>query len=96
MSEYSPTVEEQQAMAEYLIQAVVQDGTGEAEGDRCRGEPPSARYYLGSLAPEDLNLAASRVRRGRQTPTSAGFEFEIVDPKAALSVEASAVRPSWK
>lgn len=77
---------EQEAMAEYLIGSVVDDATGAAEGDRCVGEPPSARYYLATLAPEDVNLAAGEQRRGRETPRAAGFEFEVADPRADLEV----------
>jgi len=78
-SKYEPTVEQQRAMVEYLAAAVVGDATGESHGDRCIGEPPSARYYLGTLAPRGLNLAASRQRRGRDVPDSLGFEFEVAD-----------------
>src|SRR5690349_8955835 len=65
------------------------DATGETDGNRCLGEPPSARYYLGSLAPADLDLAAGRERRGRETPRSSGFEFEVVNPRAQLEVRAT-------
>ena len=83
-----PTVVEQLALADHLVAAVVDDGTGAADGDRCVGEPPSARYYLATLAPVDLNLAAGRERKGRQTPSSLGFEFEVVDGRASLEVRA--------
>lgn len=86
---YQPDVLHQEAMAGYLIESVVRDGTGESDGDRCVGEPPSARYYLSSLAPKDLNLAAGRERRGRETPSSLGFEFEVTDPRAALTLRAT-------
>jgi hypothetical protein len=86
---FTPTIAQQRAMADYLIGAVVGEATGEADGDRCVGEPPSARYYLGALAPADLDLSASGARRGRQTAPSAGFEFEVTDPKAELSVAAT-------
>jgi hypothetical protein len=84
-----PTIEQQLALADHLMGAVVQDATGEADGDRCIGEPPSARYYLATLAPRDLDLAAGRERRGRQTPGSLGFEFEVDDPHASLHVRAT-------
>ena len=84
-----PTIEQQIALADHLVAAVVQDATGEANGDRCVGEPPSAHYYLATLAPRDLDLAAGRERRGRQTPGSLGFEFEVGDARAALDVRAS-------
>jgi hypothetical protein len=74
---YTPTKLEQEAMADYIVESVVDDATGIADGDRCVGEPPSARYYLSALAPRDANLSAGTVRRGRVVPTSAGFEFEV-------------------
>jgi hypothetical protein len=75
-------------MSDYIIDAVVKDATGEAEGDRRVGEPPSARYYLGSLAPRDLDLAAGRARRGREAPRSAGLEFDVDDARAQLIIDA--------
>jgi hypothetical protein len=66
-------------MVDYIVDGVIGDATGIAEGGRCVGEPPSARYYLSALAPRDLNLSAGTVRRGRVVPTSAGFEFEVED-----------------
>jgi hypothetical protein len=83
-----PTVDQQTALADHLVDAVVHAATGEADGDRCVGEPPSAKYYLATLAPRDLDLAAGRDRRGRVTPSSAGFEFEVVSPQATLEVTA--------
>lgn len=84
-----PTVENQIELADHLVEAVVRDGTGEADGDRCVGEPPSARYYLATLAPRDLDLAAGRERRGRETPRSAGFEFEVRDERSAFHARAT-------
>lgn len=81
---FDPTVEQQNAIADHIVGAVVRDATGEADGDRCVGEPPSARYYLATLAPRDLDLAAGRERRGRETPRSAGFEFEVTEDRATL------------
>lgn len=75
-------------MADYIVEAVVHDATGEADGDRCVGEPPSAHYYLGTLAPRDVELAAGRVRRGRQAPQSAGVEFDVDDERARLTIDA--------
>ncbi len=86
---FEPTVEQQSAMVNHLVDAVVLDATGERDGDRCVGEPPSARYFLATLAPQDLNITAGRERRGRETPRSAGFEFEVVDPRAVLEVRAT-------
>jgi Lhr-like helicase len=83
-----PTVEQQILLADHLEAVVVDDATGAADGDRCVSEPPSARYYLATLAPRDLNLSAGRERRGRQTPRSAGFEFEVMDDHASLDVRA--------
>ncbi|MFI5168224.1 MAG: helicase-related protein [Thermoanaerobaculales bacterium] len=87
--QFEPTVDQQTAIADHLTRAVVDDATGEADGDRCVGEPPSARYYLAALAPRDLNLAAGKERRGRETPSSAGFEFEVSDPLGVLEVAAT-------
>ena len=84
-----PTVEEQLALADHLVAAVVHDATGAADGDRCVGEPPSARYYLATLAPIDLNIAAGTQRKGRQTPSSLGFEFEVADDRAPLEIRAT-------
>lgn len=87
--QFDPTVDQQNAIADHLTRAVVHDATGEADGDRCVGEPPSARYYLATLAPRDLNLAAGRERRGRETPQSAGFEFEVSGADAVIEVAAA-------
>jgi len=76
-NEYRPSRNEQEAMVDYIVDAVIGDATGVSDGERCIGEPPSARYDLSALAPRDLNLSAGTVRRGRVTPTSAGFEFEV-------------------
>jgi Helicase conserved C-terminal domain len=73
---FVPTRAEQEAIADYLVAAVVDDATGVTDGDSCISEPPSARYYLASLAPRDLNLSVNAVRMGRATPSSLGFEFE--------------------
>src|ERR1700694_4843153 len=86
---FDPTVDQQLAMADHIADAVVRNATGEADGDRCVAEPPSARYYVSTLAPGNLDLAAGRERRGRETPSSAGFEFEVVDARAELEVRAS-------
>ncbi len=74
---FTPTKATQEAMADYIVESVIGDATGSAEPGRCVGEPPSARYYLGALAPYDLNLSAGTVRSGRVTPPAAGFEFEV-------------------
>lgn len=74
---YKPTTLDQEAMADFIVQSIIGDATGVSEGERCVGEPPSARYYLSALAPRDVNLSAGTVRRGRVVPTSAGFEFEV-------------------
>jgi Helicase conserved C-terminal domain len=75
-SSYVPGRAEQEVMADYIVDSVIGDATGVAEGERCVGEPPSARYYLSALAPRDVDFSAGTVRRGRVVPTSAGFEFE--------------------
>jgi hypothetical protein len=87
--EFTPDVAQQEAMAGYLVRAVVDDATGVAEGDVCIGEPPSARYYLASLAPSNLDLAVNAVRMGRATPSSLGFEFETGRDGGQLSLTAS-------
>lgn len=74
---FIPTNAEQEALAGFVIETVINDATGQSEGDRCVGEPPAARYYLGSLAPKDVDLTAGKVKKGRSVPTSAGFEFEV-------------------
>ncbi|MEV0135420.1 helicase-related protein [Dactylosporangium sp. NPDC050688] len=74
---FEPTRAQQETIVDYLVAAVVDDATGVADGDVCLGEPPSARYFLASLAPGDLDLAVNAVRMGRATPSSLGFEFEI-------------------
>jgi len=84
-----PTVEQQVLFADHIVNAVLVDATGAADDGRCVGEPPSARYYLATLAPGDLNLSAGRQRRGRETPSSAGFEFEVVDACATITVRAN-------
>lgn len=75
-------------MAGYIARTVVSDATGETEEDRRVGEPPSAHYYLATLAPRDVEFAAGRTRRGRTAPRSAGFEFDVDDERAEVSVTA--------
>ena len=87
---FTPTIDQQRVITDYLADAVVDDLTGVANGDRCVGEPPSARYYLAALAPAGLNLAAGAARRGRDTPSALGFEFEIGDEPCDLRIDASA------
>ncbi len=84
-----PTLRAQSAMADYLIRSVITDATGEADGDRCVGEPPSARYYLANLAPSDLDLGTSGPRRGRETPNALGFEFDVLNGPSSLRLEAT-------
>ncbi len=86
---YLPNIAEQTAMADFIASSVIADATGESDGDRCVGEPPSAKYYLATLAPGDLDLAASRTRRGRSVPSALGFELEVCRPDACLTVAAS-------
>lgn len=83
---FNPTEDQQTALVDHIVASVVQSATGEADGDRCVGEPPSARYYLATLAPSDIDLAAGRERRGRETPRSAGFEFEVSEEHARFAV----------
>src|SRR5688572_18863612 len=86
-TKYKPTEAEQDAIAEYIVNSVVDDATGTADGRRCVGEAPSARYYLSALSPRDVDFSAGSVRRGRVVPTSAGFEFEV-ESACTLNVEA--------
>lgn len=87
---YVPTREQQEAIVDHLVAAVVDDATGVADGNTCVGEPPSARYFLSSLAPGDLDLAVNAVRVGRATPSSLGFEFETTGGRAVnLQLDAS-------
>ncbi len=91
MNDFEPPVAWQEAMVEHLQREVVDDLSGVRDGDRCVGEPPSARYYLASLAPQDLDLGTGGARRGRETPSALGFEFEVPASGACrLTVEASA------
>lgn len=87
---YEPTVAEQEALVGYLTDRIVGDATGENDGDRCVGESPSGRYYLATLAPTGLDLSAGRTRRGRATPSSAGFEFLVEGQPPALELFAKA------
>jgi Helicase conserved C-terminal domain len=88
LPETRPTVAEQTAIADYITSTVIDDATGLAEGERCVGEPPSAHYYLASLAPSNLQLAAGRVRRGREAPRAAGLEFDVDEPDTELVADA--------
>ena len=85
-----PSTAEQEAMADYIVRTVVEDATGQAEGVRRAGEPPSARYYLGTLAPLGVNLVAGETKKGRVAPSSAGFEFDVDDAQAEFGVTAAA------
>lgn len=85
---YRPSRPQQEALADHLVETVIADATGVSDGDRCVGEPPSARYYLSALAPHDVNLAAGTLKRGRVVPNAAGFEFEIEGDRCVLSLEA--------
>lgn len=81
-----PSVEAQEAMTAYIVDAIIADAAGTSDDDRCVGEPPSARYFLGALAPINLNLAVSQSRRGRETPNAAGFDFEVDNLHGSVSV----------
>jgi hypothetical protein len=89
-TEFEPTIEEQDALATFVVESVVDDATGRSDGDRCVGEPPAARYFLSSLAPADVDLAAGKIKKGRTAPTSAGFEFEVDTVPADLMISACA------
>lgn len=87
---YEATVAEQEAIVGYLTDRIVGDATGDNDGDRCVGESPSGRYYLATLAPTGLDLSAGRTRRGRATPSAAGFEFLVEGEPPALEIHARA------
>ncbi|MFE6406551.1 helicase-related protein [Streptomyces sp. NPDC057837] len=74
-SHFEPTIPQQTAIVDHLVNAVVCDATGESDGDICLGEPPSARYYMASLAP-NAGPGGSSLSYGRTAPDSLGFEFE--------------------
>lgn len=91
MSEpFVPSTAEQEAMTDYIVRTVIDDATGEADGDRRVGEPPSARYYLATLAPLGLNLPAGEMKKGRVAPSSAGFEFDVDGARIGLGATAHA------
>ena len=64
-NEHRPNRNEQEAMVDYIVDAVIGDATGASDAERCVGEPPSAKYYLSALAPRDLNLSADGSARPR-------------------------------
>ncbi|MER6143085.1 helicase-related protein [Streptomyces sparsogenes] len=84
---YEPSIDQQTAIVAHLVHAVVADGTGQADGDLCLGEPPSARYYMESIAPNSDEAGGAGVRFGRAAPDSLGFEFEA---EVGSSIEVSA------
>ncbi|SEL59126.1 helicase-related protein [Streptacidiphilus jiangxiensis] len=87
---FEPTLDQQTAIVEHLVRAVVADGTGEGDGGVCLGEPPSARYYMESLAPRGDEASGAGVKFGRSTPDSLGFEFEAeVGSTIEISARAS-------
>lgn len=77
-------------MAMHMVNAVVSDATGLSDGDRCVGEPPSAKYYLAALAPSDQDMRVSAVRKGRETANGLGFEFETSANPGTVYVDAEA------
>ncbi|MHB9858572.1 helicase-related protein [Streptomyces sp. YIM S03343] len=85
---FEPTIPQQTAMVDHLVKAVVRDATGESDGDVCLGEPPSARYYMASLAP-NAGPGGSAQSYGRAAPDSLGFEFEAQNA-SEISVKARA------
>ncbi len=86
---FEPTVAQQTALVEHLVSAVVSDATGEAQGDVCLGEPPSARYFMESLGPHTVEPGGTAPRYGRTTPDSLGFEFEA-ENASSVTVKAKA------
>ncbi|MFD8716841.1 helicase-related protein [Streptomyces sp. NPDC059629] len=73
---------------DHLVNAVVHDATGESDGDVCLGEPPSARYYMASLAP-NAGAGGPAQSYGRAARDSLGFEFEAQNA-SEISVKARA------
>ncbi|MEW1863065.1 helicase-related protein [Streptomyces sp. NPDC088194] len=88
-SSFAPSVAQQTALVDHLVDAVVSDATGEAQGDVCLGEPPSARYFMESLGPHTVEPGGSAPRYGRTTPDSLGFEFEA-ENASSITVKAKA------
>ncbi|MYT50122.1 hypothetical protein GTW50_06345 [Streptomyces sp. SID7815] len=86
---FEPSVAQQTALVEHLVSAVVSDATGEAQGDVCLGEPPSARYFMESLGPHAVEPGGTAPRYGRTTPDSLGFEFEAANA-SSVTVKAQA------
>ncbi|MFD5672104.1 helicase-related protein [Streptomyces sp. NPDC127040] len=86
---FEPSVTQQTVLVEHLVNAVVSDATGEAQGDICLGEPPSARYFMESLGPHTVEPGGVAPRYGRTTPDSLGFEFEA-ENSSSITVKARA------
>ncbi|MFI0808228.1 hypothetical protein [Streptomyces echinatus] len=86
---FEPSVAQQTALVDHLVNAVVTDATGEAQGDICLGEPPSARYFMESLGPHTVEPGGAAPRYGRTTPDSLGFESET-ENASAITVKARA------
>ncbi|MHB8152813.1 MAG: helicase C-terminal domain-containing protein [Bacillati bacterium] len=74
---YEPGVTEQEGIVDFLAQRVVDDGTGLADGDVCVGEPPRARYYLSTLAPDSATVQIDGDRSDRDANNAMGFEMEV-------------------
>ncbi|RAJ61666.1 helicase-like protein [Streptomyces sp. Amel2xB2] len=86
---FKPSVAQQTALVDHLVKAVVSDATGEAQGDFCLGEPPSARYFMETLGPHSVEPGGAAPRNGRTTPDSLGFEFEA-ENASSITVKARA------
>src|SRR5947208_7319091 len=65
-SAHMPDCVAQEAMANFIVESVIGDATGAAEGARCVGEPPSARYYLSALAPREVDFEVGTVHLARR------------------------------
>lgn len=79
---YWPTVEQQQAVAEYFIDEFVGDATGTAEGDVCKDAPPRSKYFLATLAPQPDDDAGPK-----RENNAMGFEMEV-QGETELQIEA--------
>ncbi|MHB8148296.1 MAG: hypothetical protein ACYDGM_13700, partial [Vulcanimicrobiaceae bacterium] len=79
---YWPTVEQQQAVAEYFIDEFVGDATGTAAGDVCMDGPPRSKYFLATLAPQQDDEAGLK-----RENNAMGFEMEV-QGETELQIEA--------
>jgi hypothetical protein len=72
---YWPSIEQQQAVADYFIDEFVGDATGVNDGDVCLFSPPRNKYFLGTLAPVPDDRADPT--RDKRENNAMGFEMEV-------------------